>query len=305
MTADLASPKDSKPYVDDAGSNDPSVAASTVDKTRHNNGAVFTFVDGHVSWLSKEKITPFLFLPAVDPEGFWIPVAVGALYDGVLPYASSDGVTKLDKERQPLSDVGITTAVGVGPSGGSNLCFNNGTKAIQYPVDSTAHTIGTSSNWGPSGSGDDPTLAWWQLGANGCLVYPNYAWSTLSWGGSSFTYAPCALADASPSGFTAVLTIVPNTTNVKTDTMKKMAMIVNNLQWTCTATGTVNWIKVYNKTGALVQTANLNSAITLPNSLCGTVANGFLLPVHPGCKLEISYTITSNGNGGMTLAFEP
>jgi prepilin-type processing-associated H-X9-DG protein len=54
LLADLRDGKANKPYVMDNGGTDLFQATSQVD-TRHNTGAVFAYVDGHVSWLGNRS----------------------------------------------------------------------------------------------------------------------------------------------------------------------------------------------------------------------------------------------------------
>ncbi|HEY3418125.1 MAG TPA: prepilin-type N-terminal cleavage/methylation domain-containing protein, partial [Armatimonadota bacterium] len=91
LTADLASPKDNSPYIKDTDNpNDVNLAVSTVDKTRHNNGAVFSFVDGHTAWLAKETIIPTMFIPSItDYTPMKYPVACGELLPATVSMSSN------------------------------------------------------------------------------------------------------------------------------------------------------------------------------------------------------------------------
>ncbi|HEY3418094.1 MAG TPA: H-X9-DG-CTERM domain-containing protein, partial [Armatimonadota bacterium] len=74
FVGDLANGKSKKPYVEDGGDTDLGIAAATADP-RHNNGAVFAFVDGHVTWAKAADISPAFFAPSVvvtDPSQMFL-----------------------------------------------------------------------------------------------------------------------------------------------------------------------------------------------------------------------------------------
>ncbi|MHB9025216.1 MAG: DUF4082 domain-containing protein [Armatimonadota bacterium] len=67
MLVDYTGADRGKPYVVASGGQDTIDALNSV-QFRHNNGAVFAYVDGHVGWLDKNSVTKDTFTPsAVGP----------------------------------------------------------------------------------------------------------------------------------------------------------------------------------------------------------------------------------------------
>ncbi|MHB9024872.1 MAG: galactose-binding domain-containing protein [Armatimonadota bacterium] len=69
MIADLANAKSKQPYVEDGGQQIDlnTMVVEKVD-TRHNKGAVFAFLDGHVEYKPAQTITFQLFVPCLNED---------------------------------------------------------------------------------------------------------------------------------------------------------------------------------------------------------------------------------------------
>ncbi|MHB9025941.1 MAG: H-X9-DG-CTERM domain-containing protein [Armatimonadota bacterium] len=132
MVADLASPRDNKPYiVSDPTTEvlDLTVAASTVDKGRHNNGAVFAYVDGHVQWMTKDAITPVIFAGSL-PKTITAPVIVGSIIP-VQSYPNTGDVVNALKPFNMTRSQGSNGAAGQYRSGNeTTISFSATDKSV-------------------------------------------------------------------------------------------------------------------------------------------------------------------------------
>ncbi|MHB9131798.1 MAG: H-X9-DG-CTERM domain-containing protein [Armatimonadota bacterium] len=279
---------------------------------RHNDGAVFSYADGHVAFIAKTSLNALIFLPCVNPANFTTPVALGPLFSKPVQY--TNGTARFQDGRTLLNNAGITTLVGAGCWGNNYFCFNDGTLADQHDIVDSNGVLTTNGagyiksmtkHKFPTNSTGDPVLKWWKLGIGNTYVQNAYAVTTLGWGDASFgVYSPCGFCDQSN---TKTLTIVPD---VNTDMVKKMAMTAQNTNVdNCNFTARINWIKIYDENGLnpvqTTFTANNTASIKVGDGAYRMTATGFVLPVHPDCNIEINYTTTSTANGGMNLAFEP
>ncbi|HEY3417035.1 MAG TPA: prepilin-type N-terminal cleavage/methylation domain-containing protein, partial [Armatimonadota bacterium] len=75
ILTDLANGKTNKPYVVDSGPIPNAGDAAALVDCRHNNGAVFAYVDGHINWLTNANATnPVIFADSMVGMG-----ALGAI----------------------------------------------------------------------------------------------------------------------------------------------------------------------------------------------------------------------------------
>ncbi|MHB9133604.1 MAG: H-X9-DG-CTERM domain-containing protein [Armatimonadota bacterium] len=107
VLADLV--KNGLPYVNDNGVNDLLIAANQVDP-RHNSGAVFAYLDGHVEWMSKEKITPSIFTDSLPVGSLFKPTPLGELMPRVV-VSHPNGLYSINPSAA-LGALGYTRAIG-------------------------------------------------------------------------------------------------------------------------------------------------------------------------------------------------
>jgi prepilin-type N-terminal cleavage/methylation domain-containing protein/prepilin-type processing-associated H-X9-DG protein len=293
------------PYINDKDANDISIAVSSTD-ARHNNAAVFAFVDGHVQIVPKQKLNGALYVPSVNPANFKTPVALGPCFTDNKPMQYTDVAytTYFDTWQRTLSDAGMSVAVGPSCMGNNFLAFNDGKSTNSIPLNASGYTSGPEANRWPSNAPSDPTLKWWKLGANGCkFAFANgVAWP--HWNdGARDGYQPQSMLGAGTQTFT----IVPD---VNTDTIKKMALYVcNHIVDNCNTTATLNSITIYDENGqnpvTTNFTANNTTTVKVGDSVCRVNATAFLLPVHPDCKIDITFSGTKTANNGIGFIFEP
>ncbi len=75
---DLKGTADAVPYINDNGANDPDVAVAQVD-TRHNTGANFAYLDGHVTWIAQKRISAATFMGSLGRGGLFKPPMLGTV----------------------------------------------------------------------------------------------------------------------------------------------------------------------------------------------------------------------------------
>ncbi|MHB9026855.1 MAG: type II secretion system protein [Armatimonadota bacterium] len=234
LIGDLASAKTNPPYIDDNNLNDPYQAAAQTD-TRHNNGAVFAFADGHMKWMSADEISPIFFVPAiVDLSAVDRPVPLGTLY-------KKSQLVSLTTHATAAAAVGVPLLMGNGVYGGKSVCFidDNGLRGDYYldfegkpsplstPPPITVGWIPTNGYWGP-GSGNAAAFppSWWKTGAGGTVAMRPAAWSghAIKWAGTLQSGNAFDAVAATNTTVTVPLTIVPN---VAADTCKRVMLMVS------------------------------------------------------------------------------
>ncbi len=119
LTSDLARPEKNPAYINDGGQTDPGKAVKQTD-ARHNGGAVFTFVDGHVSWLKQSDITPSLFANSiVGSDTLFTPVDLGELITPMLlGHPNNINLQNISDTMLPL---GFGYLIGASADGGSTM----------------------------------------------------------------------------------------------------------------------------------------------------------------------------------------
>ncbi len=85
IVGDQSGPGENPPYINDNGTQNPLTAVATAD-ARHNGGAVFAFLDGHVAWVKREEINAGFFAPSMNPNVVVTePTWMGQIADGMTP----------------------------------------------------------------------------------------------------------------------------------------------------------------------------------------------------------------------------
>jgi prepilin-type N-terminal cleavage/methylation domain-containing protein/prepilin-type processing-associated H-X9-DG protein len=296
LLGDMANGKDNKPYIaytDTDAPNAFTIATNLVD-TRHNNGAVFAYVDGHMSWVSKDNITGFMFLPSyIDMSAIKVPTMVGALYPKGVVCATADMIAT------PLKNVGIS--IGMGRQGAAitnGFTVDDGTTSVTQPCDSSGYIL-------PPATGSALTPSWMKLGV-GASQIACASWSGFAnlWRGTNSLYG--FVNGNSTTGATATLTIVPNVT---TATAKKIAIIENNANnngGVCS--GTFETIQV----GATTYTFNPNPAALTAKAtgtLPGINAVVAIIPLIPNQNVVVTIrskdATATDFNPSAYIAVEP
>jgi prepilin-type N-terminal cleavage/methylation domain-containing protein/prepilin-type processing-associated H-X9-DG protein len=78
VIVDLKNGANAPPYINDNGSNDPDIAVAQVDP-RHNEGANFAYLDGHVVWIAKKRISAATFMGSLGRGGLFKPPMLGTV----------------------------------------------------------------------------------------------------------------------------------------------------------------------------------------------------------------------------------
>ncbi|MHB9129600.1 MAG: prepilin-type N-terminal cleavage/methylation domain-containing protein [Armatimonadota bacterium] len=78
VIVDLKNAANAPPYINDNGDNDPDVAVAQVD-IRHNAGANFAYLDGHVEWIAKARISAATFMGSLGRGGLFKPPMLGTV----------------------------------------------------------------------------------------------------------------------------------------------------------------------------------------------------------------------------------
>ncbi|MHB9022663.1 MAG: H-X9-DG-CTERM domain-containing protein [Armatimonadota bacterium] len=301
MLADLASPKDNKPYIQDNGGTDFSIAASTVDKARHNNGVNFTYTDGHVAWMAKDAITPFTFLPsAIDRGGVTVPSFMGTLFKNVLCRAGTDLL------RPYFEKYGTFVALGrYDNSSLTNTAFVRSNGLGRYPLNGSREFAATPDySWS---AGAAPP-SWWKVGVGGS--YFGTAVGTATGASGYFDWAPAAIwsdlcnEETGAGTYAVILNIKPNTS---TSTAKLIG-------FGCTSNHTANGysrvqissLKYYDMTsGALTATFSLPDKVAEEYSAGWRAAGGlFMIPVPKNQRIEMTMTYSGTCNPGYFMVIE-
>lgn len=194
--------KNTLPYVNDNGENDLLVAASQVDP-RHNNGAVFAYLDGHVEWMSKQNITPSIFTDSLPVGSIFKPTPLGSLMTPVV-VGHPNGLYSVNPANT-LGALGYTRAIG--GSGYNSMPTSGVMTATQTQADAYGYT------YLPSWLDKTKSFTAAEVSREGyfCIVWgpQNYFGDLNGWQGSycggpsgngnktrSFTLAPATAAGA-------------------------------------------------------------------------------------------------------------
>ncbi|MHB9023676.1 MAG: type II secretion system protein [Armatimonadota bacterium] len=276
MTGDLASGKTNKPYIMDNGNNYLAAALSAVDM-RHNKGAVFTFVDGHVNYLPASALTPFFFLPSLNLNKIEEPMYLGL----VIPEPVTSTVL-----RQTLSTVGIDVQCGAytsNPASGLGCdLVGTVTGSTKWLLDATTFEIQPTGNGNASGATVIPQ--WWKLGPGGTSFNMPAKTSACSqvWGATNYAGQVISVnADA-----TATIKIVPSKAS---STAKLFSLTLGTAQYATAAKAKVNYIQLGDQTFD-----NGGAGWTIEKS-SGTIGYGcaphlFAVPCDPTLPITISLT---------------
>ncbi|MHB9131040.1 MAG: H-X9-DG-CTERM domain-containing protein [Armatimonadota bacterium] len=260
-------------------------AAALVDKTRHNGGAVLSFVDGHVEWIPAINVTAGLFWPSIaDLSQITEPISFGA----GIPVAKTDGAA-LMSALNPLSltimMAGASPAYFYDGKGNSSYGTPDGTGAIPASL-----ILATGSGrLAPS---------WWATGP-GKTTLTGFSGGSLSfkWGVDTVY---CNEASYAPTKGVMTLTIVPN---VAAPTVKRFAVIGFNSAVGSLVTATVDSIVLGTQT---YSTFAPPLAATTPGALTAN-ATVCAIPVKPNTPITLNLGVVGAGTAyyaSMCLAFE-
>ncbi|MHB9024359.1 MAG: H-X9-DG-CTERM domain-containing protein [Armatimonadota bacterium] len=303
MLADLTSGKTNKPYIMDDGKTSLKQAVAQVD-TRHNKGAVFAYVDGHVTWLSKETIQPIIFLPSIlDVSQITTPLSLGILFTPVANFSGGNYTTNL---RDSLVKAGLPLAMGTGWDGNGYVQFHDSTSTSEYQLTSGALALQPGSGTYSDANATAKPPTWWKLGPGGTTVSaPNYGvGAAAQWnvGGSAASQNVSFIRALQDTGFATpvTLTMVPNGTITG---FRLLAVVADAANGNIPATTSVTRMKV----GAQETLVTAGDADwTIPAGTANSAsALGIAVPVSANVPIEITVSVGSGGvNPGYFYAFE-
>ncbi|HEY3416101.1 MAG TPA: H-X9-DG-CTERM domain-containing protein, partial [Armatimonadota bacterium] len=306
ILGELASPKDNKPYVAHQAGDGMEIlnAITATDRTRHNNGAVFAFADGHTEWVASKKITGLFFLPAINTTtAVDYPIPIGALLSEKVPISNGTvpwtaGGMKVDTLYDTLSPYGFN--IMMYGHYAANLFFADG-KAEGY------YGMNTGEIPAALTGGTCPAPSWWKIGTGGssATIVANNAKGHITWRGSGTNGGNTWLG--STSGYTGSLTIVPNVT---APVMKKVALVVSTqfvgVSPDVTAKITkVTYVSLASASITKEYDPKVSTALTADTRTLGWAnAAGFVLPVKPGYKIVLDCEAPNVNYYGISLIFE-
>ncbi|MHB9023495.1 MAG: hypothetical protein ACYC7E_04890, partial [Armatimonadota bacterium] len=292
LTADLASPQDSKPYLEEPANAqyvDLGLVTLLTD-TRHNHGAVFSYVDGHLAWLAKEQITAGTFFPSIATTEKKL-VLGGMIVQPVLAKSiSQENGTALMAKLAPLN---LTLGFGgndAGTYGGRT--FNATT--YEYTGDRMYWPVWLDK----AGTVPRPSEL---TGTGGTLMAPGI-WplnATVGTDAVTFTLLPAATA---PTG-TKRVAFAFSGQRYDAGTSYSASMALTKIQ-----VGSATPISITSATAKIDLELPYAAPPAAPDYLymCYTGVNVLLLPVKPGVPIKLTFTITNAGTSwlGNMLFFE-
>jgi prepilin-type processing-associated H-X9-DG protein len=325
LLADLRDGKGNKPYVMDNGNTNLTQAANQLD-TRHNNGAVFAYVDGHLGWLSAAAAQPYIFLPSAIGLNANVPTCLGNLFttplrldqhrysvNGDAPGTPNSWTNPWGGDYQTISNAcnsnGITIAMGTGWTNNTTVMFYMGDSMNNWTLSASgwgAVPAALTNNYTRTGAPQARPPSWWKYDgtANGTQATGGLGGPAGCWWGNNTYENGCEVQSLCPTGGTYRLLIVPNVT---APTVKKMLLyICNSSRVTCIGTNGkvhLNYVKI-----GTTNYADTSFTVT-PEASAGADrggCNGVLitLPVLPGKNIDISYSVTAGTNVGSSMMFE-
>ncbi|MHB9134219.1 MAG: prepilin-type N-terminal cleavage/methylation domain-containing protein [Armatimonadota bacterium] len=284
LLGDFAEPGKAPAYIDDKGTSDLGKALAATATSRHNNGAVFAYVDGHVGWLAKADINPLIFLPSVDTlTQTTQAISYGQLFTD--PIVAWDGSAWKDDFRQKLKPMGLTIACMHAAWGNLVISFTDGdTDAGGGTNWSVNGTTGAFTTIFQGNTAYQPT--WWSmtscklLGQTENGRYNNVGWNSARIG----NYYNKSLMDTDNA--TCTLTIMPNVSEVTTRSIALAFYTAGS------GSATLKTVQVGTRP---VVTLNAQVKATAPSGKQVLQALGFGVPVRPDEPIIITFTQTGGG----------
>ncbi|HEY3416841.1 MAG TPA: hypothetical protein VGM23_08160, partial [Armatimonadota bacterium] len=321
LIADLKDSKSNKPYIMDNGSSNLTQAASQVD-TRHNNGAVFAFVDGHMSWVTAAGVQPYIFLPSAIGINADMPTYMGNLFTTPLRFDQDhrDGVPTVSSKEwndawgdhksiyNICTNANMPIAMGLGWTGGSTVMFYMGDSMNNWTLATSAFgPIPTAllNNYTKAGATPARPPSWWSITGTTAGTQAS-SFSTNGggcWWGDNTYEGGTEVRSLCDNGGTYRLLIVPNVT---APTTKRIMIYVFNIS-TANVTATNGKVHLNSVKIGTTNYADTSFAVT-PEASAGASTggcNGVLLtvPVFPGKNIDISYSV-SGTYAGSNMMFQ-
>ncbi|MHB9131799.1 MAG: prepilin-type N-terminal cleavage/methylation domain-containing protein [Armatimonadota bacterium] len=287
MVADLARPEKNPPYINDKGQTDPGQALKQVD-ARHNGGAVFAYVDGHVAWLKQKDITPGTFVPSICAVDTMIkPVDLGEVMPQLMVGAAASSLSSTDL-GSIMVPLGFTRLAGATADGGSTLRTADASGVQKDDRTGMPSWLDSTLSLPASQilSGGYFHLKW--KGA----TY-NYPLQGLSHGNATLTKTfNLDLVPSSSSSGAKTVAVIGYRSYVAGDSMVQINSIA--------VTDTKGVVKTYTYSNATLEMSRVDT-------LGEIRARGFLIPALPGTKIVFnitcSKTVTASNGVGVSLAF--
>ncbi|MHB9025480.1 MAG: H-X9-DG-CTERM domain-containing protein, partial [Armatimonadota bacterium] len=239
MLGELINPDKSKPYVLGGGDEILAQATATVEKNRHNDGAVFAYVDGHVQWMGAAQIVPTIFLPSVPTKALTQTMKLGAVFDNVV---HGIGSVYNQNVRLALANAGLKNAVAASSSlGNGYVCFYDDIGSVSYQMGVNGagpnEISPTLNTYDPTTATTPHAIPWWQLGAGGTQV-TGFAYNSFCCGWGAKQVSPIT-GCSNTTAVSTTIVIKPTVSGVK-----KVALVAYNWHAVAQVLGTMNYIRL-------------------------------------------------------------
>jgi prepilin-type N-terminal cleavage/methylation domain-containing protein/prepilin-type processing-associated H-X9-DG protein len=289
LTADLARPEKNPAYINDAGQTDPEKAVKQTD-ARHNGGAVFTFVDGHVSWLKQSDVTAGLFTNAIVGTAIFKPVSLGEVMTPIMPGHPNNLHTAAGDMAPGLTAAGFTTIAGCTDWNSTTMRLINASGVVKDDRSTMPAWLDKTTTI-PNAT---EAKAYGYFGGifKGQMLY-TITGVTGAWAGGG----------GSPLTRTVNLTLMPIASGAK-----KVAILGYRAYDAGSATVTINSVAITDAANNTTTTTFSDASMAMPPTNGGSEirARGFLVPAVAGGKIVFNVTATigtANPGCGVYIAF--
>jgi prepilin-type N-terminal cleavage/methylation domain-containing protein/prepilin-type processing-associated H-X9-DG protein len=295
MLGDLADAENNPPYINDQDTNDVSIAVTQID-ARHNDGAVVSYIDGHVKWLGPNDLTASLFIPCIINPTSVKPVDLGQILKKG-GFGHPNNLYSYDL-RGDMAPMGFTHML-------AGLYWANGTLSEIHTGDSKTQVSNRTllPAWLDQ-AGTFPPSEYDTTGMGG------YFW--VAWGSSAAGYVyngglngitSAWVGGPAESTKSFTLTLKPAST-IKEIQCRKVAVIGRN-SYGCSGVSSVAITSVV----AGGKTYPMPKAIMAftPNAQAQVMARGFLVPIQAGQNVVFNITTAIGGTSDSStvmLCFE-
>jgi prepilin-type N-terminal cleavage/methylation domain-containing protein/prepilin-type processing-associated H-X9-DG protein len=290
MVSELASPADNKPYIteDPLYPNNAANAVNICDRGRHNSGCTFSYVDGHVGWVTKASINAGTFAWSFPSGVAFTPADMGDIVTATTSHPNNwSGTGAIDMLPQTTPQ-GLTIGLG----------SNSGTTPRICTQTSYSDSLTLAPSW------IDRTLTLKDPVNGTTNQVAGFAYFTMKYG--YVTLYPLNGMQHNGSG----TTVTYNLTLAFCEDAGPKRVGVVCCHWYGNGTGNVVINSVTVRSNKGVDTPiPVNATVALPNTVNSTQkVRGFLVPVINGYKVTFNVTanraVTTDGVGTY-LVLEP
>jgi prepilin-type N-terminal cleavage/methylation domain-containing protein/prepilin-type processing-associated H-X9-DG protein len=129
LLGDRTGPATGVPYIEDGGDNDVDIAVKKVE-LRHGAGAILAYLDSHVAWLPKKKITNIMFLDSIPGGARFTPPYLGQVMSWFPGHPNNFRDLNFYSQLVQLTGLSeLKYVVGANPSAGSTSLYTASTSA--------------------------------------------------------------------------------------------------------------------------------------------------------------------------------